>query len=127
VSKRERETELLYVGDEIRAAIGDYYTHGPAPAFPQDWSDLLQDQRFPAIRRHLRKLYADPMTGAADWQIIRDPNGAMTGVASSSQKTPMKRANFSGANAAFEGAECYCNWQFVYHPQTGQRRVIPQQ
>jgi type II secretory pathway pseudopilin PulG len=126
VSKREREAELLYVGDEIRAAIGDYYTHGPAPAFPPDWRDLIQDQRFPAVRRHLRKLYADPMTGQADWQIIRDPNGAIMGVASNSHKTPMKRANFSAADAAFEDAECYCDWQFVYLPQAGQRRVKPQ-
>jgi len=73
----------------------------------------------------LRQVYLDPMTGSANWQLLRDPDGGIYGVSSSSRRAPFKRANFSEEDSAFAGAECYCDWRFEFSPlqrQSGLRR-----
>jgi type II secretory pathway pseudopilin PulG len=117
--RREREAQLLFVGDQYRRAIAHYYADGRR--YPQALTDMLQDNRYPQIHRQLRRLYVDPMTGKADWQLVPAGDGGIMGVASSSQQKPIKVASFPIADAAFEGAECYCAWQFVYAPRRGAR------
>jgi hypothetical protein len=56
------------------------------------------------------------MTGKADWQLLRDPDGGIYGVSSSSQGVPLKRANFSDEDDDFTGAKCYCDWRFAFLP-----------
>lgn len=121
VTQREREAQLLFVGHAYRDAIASYYASGPAAhQLPQELGDLLQDERQPLPRKHLRRLYLDPMTGRADWQLMRDPDGGIYGVSSSSQHVPLKRANFSDEDADFADAKCYCDWRFEFAPS--QRR-----
>jgi type II secretory pathway pseudopilin PulG len=110
--RRDKEVELLWIGDQYRTAIGRYRASGGQ--YPQALTDLLEDKRFPVVRRYLRKLYADPMTGAADWQPIVAPGGGILGIASSSQGKPIKVAGFALADVVFEKMECYCDWKFVY-------------
>src|SRR3954470_6772670 len=71
--RREKEAELLWVGDQYRAAIGQYFATGGQ--YPATLADLLEDRRFPQVRRYLRRLFPDPMTGLADWELI-DAGGA---------------------------------------------------
>src|SRR6516162_10687659 len=86
--QREREAQLLWVGDAYRAAIGSFYRHGGR--YPESLQQLVQDDRSPVTLRHLRQLYPDPMTGAADWTLIPDPMSQhIMGVASSSKATPI--------------------------------------
>ncbi|MBV8403130.1 MAG: type II secretion system protein, partial [Gammaproteobacteria bacterium] len=66
--QRDKEAQLLWVGHAYRDAIASYYVHGGQ--FPQSLEQLLQDDRSPVPLRHLRQLYPDPMTGAADWTLI---------------------------------------------------------
>ena len=114
--RREREAQLLWVGHAYRNAIASYYVHGAQ--FPQSLQQLLQDDRSPVPLRHLRALYPDPMTGAADWTLISDPvSQRIMGVASSSKATPIKHKGFELADAVFEDTDCYCAWQFVYWPR----------
>jgi type II secretory pathway pseudopilin PulG len=113
--QRERETQLLFVGDEIRAAIAMYYAFGHH--YPQSLQDLLGDPRSTLPRRYLRRLYRDPMTGDADWTLVPAPGGGIMGVASSSKLTPIKRTGFTQIDMSFENADCYCYWQFVYVPR----------
>lgn len=115
--RREREAQLLFVGDAFRSAITSYYANGRQ--LPQTLDDLIEDKRVPVPRRHLRRIYLDPMTGQADWQLLRDPDGGIFGVSSSSKQAPLKRANFASEDAQFEGAECYCEWQFVLSAARG--------
>jgi len=110
--RRDREAELLFVGDQIRAAIGRYYAAGAV--YPLALKDLLADNRAPQARHFLRRLYPDPMTGNPDWQLILGAGGGIIGVASSSQDKPIKVANFSDADADFKDTQCYCDWKFVY-------------
>src|SRR5262245_44395213 len=67
-AQREREQELLFVGNQFRTAFMNYYANTPAgkPRFPRTLDDLVEDSRFPVPRRHLRRVYADPMTGKPD-------------------------------------------------------------
>jgi hypothetical protein len=74
------------------------------------------DPRFPQVRRHLRRLYADPITGTADWKLIMAPDGGIMGVASRSKRVPIKQKGFEPIDSSFEDAKCYCNWQFIALP-----------
>ena len=113
--QRERETQLLFVGDAFRMAISGYYAHGHR--YPQTLQDLLLDDRSPVPLRYLRRLYFDPMTNSADWQLVLAPEGGIKGVYSGSMRTPIKRANFAPVDAFFADSDCYCAWQFVYEPR----------
>jgi type II secretory pathway pseudopilin PulG len=124
--RRDKEADLLFAGDQIRNAIGHYYAETPSGThtYPVSLEELLQDQRWPQVHRHLRRLYIDPMTASTDWQLIPAPEGGIMGVASTSTGEPIKKANFAGADRAFYMAESYSNWQFVYKP--GTRGRVPQ-
>lgn len=115
--KRESEKELLFVGNQFRRAIEAYYEASPGvKRYPRDLNELLRDERAPAVRRHLRRLYADPMTGQADWELVRQGDQIL-GVHSRSQRAATKRASFHGRDAIFEGASIYADWRFIYTPQ----------
>lgn len=117
-TQRDREAELLFVGEQFRHAITSYYDQGPAGVrqFPAKLEDLLQDRRFPTTRRHLRKVFVDPLTGKPDWGLVRGQGGAITGVFSTSAAAPIKRAEFPAAYRQFESAKSYRDWRFVYGP-----------
>jgi type II secretory pathway pseudopilin PulG len=122
--QRERETQLLFAGHAYRMAIASYYAHGHQ--FPATLQVLLLDDRFPVPTHHLRRLYPDPITGAPDWTLIPTPSGTgIMGVASSSQRTPIKRAGFELIDASFKDSDCYCAWQFIYYPNRFMRGVVP--
>ena len=111
---RDREAELLYVGNQYRRAIERYYVSGPRQ-FPRALEDLLKDPRKPGTERYLRKLYFDPMTGKSEWGLVKAPDGGIMGVYSLSEDSPKKVANFGFANREFEGVSKYSDWRFVYN------------
>lgn len=115
--QREREEELLFVGDQIRRAIGSYYEASPTEPkrFPATLEVLLEDKRFLPARRHLRRIYADPMTGTAHWTLVTAAGGGVIGVHSSSRRAPLKRSGFTGIDAQLEHKARYDEWHFVYH------------
>lgn len=118
VVKRDREAELLFRGVEIKRAIGSYYRLSPGVSvFPKSLDDLVKDPRQPSIVRHLRKLYTDPMTGKADWVLIKDKGGGVLGVRSSSEARPLKKGGFPAALSGLEGKGSYSEWRFVFEPK----------
>jgi type II secretory pathway pseudopilin PulG len=120
-SKREKEIELIFIGHQVRGAISRYYA-AAGFRYPPELADLVSDERSAVPRHFLRQIYRDPMTGQADWQIIRAADGGVMGIASSSKAMPIKRANFELLEAGFEDMECYCDWEFVYEPRRGRVR-----
>ena len=113
--QRERETQLLFVGDAFRMAIAGYYAHGHR--YPATLENLLADDRSPVPMRYLRRLYLDPMTNSTNWQLVPAPQGGIKGVYSASMLAPIKRRNFADIDQGFTGQDCYCAWQFVYEPR----------
>jgi type II secretory pathway pseudopilin PulG len=118
VAQREKEAELLFVGEQYRRAIESYQRRGPGAEkpYPPSLEELLQDRRFPMPVRHLRRLYPDPMTGRPEWGLVRDAQGGITGVYSLAEGTPMKTAGFTPLQEGFEGASSYRDWVFKARP-----------
>jgi len=116
--KREREQELLKVGDTIRKAIGNYYnqTPGVVKQYPPNLEALLRDNRFPVPKRYLRKLYLDPVTQREGWGILEAPSGGVMGVYSLSAASPYKTKNFRPLYRHFENQKYYGEWYFAYVP-----------
>jgi type II secretory pathway pseudopilin PulG len=113
-SQREKEAELLFRGNQFQAAIASYYKK--ENRYPQSLEQLLEDKRYPMPVRHLRRLYADPMTGEAEWGLVDAPGGGVMGVYSRSEHAPVKTGNFSLKNREFEQAARYADWKFVHSP-----------
>ena len=116
-ARREKEAELLFIGNQYRRAIGLYYlaTPGPNKMYPRQIEDLLKDPRQPGTMRHLRKLFPDPMTGKP-FVVIKGADGGVQGVASASEVAPLKVAGFRVRDAIFEGAQKYSEWKFIHTP-----------
>lgn len=116
-ARRDREQELRFVGREFRDAIRSYYQIQIVAGkheYPPTLEALLRDNRFPGVRRHLRRIYTDPMTGSAEWGVVR-VNGRVAGVHSLSDKTPLKQDNFEPDEASLRQRERYRDWVFT-HP-----------
>lgn len=114
VVQREKEAELLFVGEQYRRAIESYQQRGPGSEkpYPPSLEALLQDRRFPMPVRHLRRLYPDPMTGRPEWGLVRDDQGGIVGVHSMADGVPMKTAGFPPVQEGFEAASSYREWVF---------------
>ncbi|HJU99850.1 MAG TPA: type II secretion system protein [Burkholderiaceae bacterium] len=128
VLQRSRaERELLYIGAAFSDALQSYASATPAgqPAQPATLKDLLKDPRFPGTRRHLRKIFVDPITGKAEWGLVRlgegegkdagkgDGKGGIVAVYSLSDARPVKVGNFPTRFQAFEGRAHLSDWKFT--------------
>lgn len=78
--QRDKEEELLFRLGEFRRAIASYrQDHG---RYPAKLKDLLEDRTQLQLRRYLRRIYPDPMTGEADWKLefLVDKSGVIAGI-----------------------------------------------
>ena len=116
-AQRQKEEELLFIGNQVRQAIGGYYEASPGvKRFPHRLEDLLEDKRYPMPQRYLRRMYKDPMTGQAQWGTIPSQDGGIMGVYSLSESAPIKTGNFAARDATLEGTGRYADWHFSYVP-----------
>lgn len=114
-ARRDKEAELLFVGQQYRQAIERYYLGGQRQ-YPRSLDDLLKDPRRPTTERYLRTRYLDPITGTAQWGIVQAPGGGIMGVHSLSDQAPLKTANFRRRDSGFENLVTYADWKFIYAP-----------
>lgn len=116
--QRERETQLLWVGQQYRAALESYYrsTPGPVKHLPPTIEELVRDSRFPNPVRHLRQAYPDPMQPEVPWGIVRRGN-QIIGVYSQADGAPLRRSGFAPGLENFEGAAQYSAWRFLFIPR----------
>ena len=118
VVKREKEAELLFRGLAIKRAIALYYnTSRPGlKQYPKSLEDLVKDPGSPTVRRYLRKVYPDPITGG-EWVLLKDANERIKGVHSASEEAPLKMGGFPEELKEFEGKGRYSEWVFEFAPQ----------
>lgn len=112
--QRENERELLFIGDQYRAAISSYYesTPGGVKQYPKKLEDLLLDSRLPVIKRHIRRLYNDPMTANQPLGLIKQQD-YIVGVYSLSTQKAIKKTGFPTIYESFAETTTYDEWKFV--------------
>ncbi|MGV3499138.1 MAG: type II secretion system protein [Hydrogenophaga sp.] len=112
-AQREREAQLLFVGHQFRLALASYREASPLgmPIAPATLDELIEDRRHPAPRRHLRRLWRDPMTGSTDWGLVV-VGGRIVGVYSRDTREPLRTA-FAPRDAEFAGLASYSQWVFL--------------
>ncbi|HRH82381.1 MAG TPA: type II secretion system protein [Thiobacillaceae bacterium] len=113
-AKREKEAELLFIGKQYQQALASYNQASPGTAkrYPVSLDQLLIDNRFPHVVRHLRRIWRDPITGSSLWGVERDESGGIAGVYSLSEDQPIKKANFGPGKEHFTDATSYRMWVF---------------
>lgn len=119
-AQREREEQLLQVGQAYLKAIGEYYenTPGTVKRWPSELSDLLEDTRLIGLRRYLRKAYFDPITRSNKWGVVRAPDGGIQGVYSLSELRPIRTAGVGLPDEIGPTPARYSDWRFVYQPKS---------
>lgn len=130
VAQQEREAELLFRGGQLRDALQRFHTQTPTgqPALPRTLDELLLDRRWPEPRQHLRRLWADPFTGTADWVLLRGADGGIVGLHSRATRPLLRRtglpAGVADATAGLERAPLARDWVFAIQP-TGRNHPNP--
>ena len=126
LARAAAEQELLEEGAAFSAALDSYAAATPQgkPTQPPTMQDLLKDNRFPNVKRHLRKIFVDPISGKAEWGITYagDKIGVI-GIYSLSQAQPLKQANFDERFQNFENKAHYADWKFVANGQGALERA----
>ena len=121
VVQRDRENELLFIGNQFRQALQGYYASNQR--YPLRLEDLLRDDRNVGVQRHLRKIFNDPITGTANWGTIKLADGQIVGIYSLSEGEPMKKAGFRARDAGLEDKAKYSEWIFM--PGSGSGPAAP--
>ena len=114
--RAQAEQELLEIGAAYGEALRSYAAATPRgfPAVPPTLQDLLKDPRFPGTRRHLRKIFVDPITGSTEWGVLYQGDKAgVLAVYSLSRAQPLKVANFDARFQGFENKEHLSEWKFT--------------
>ena len=110
--RMEKENELIFRGMAYKNALKSYYDASKGKkTYPESLEALISDPRY-SDKKHIRKLYADPITGKA-WVLFKTRDGGISGVACSSDKRPLKQTGFPAAIKQFEGAQHYSDWVFM--------------
>ncbi|MNN45292.1 hypothetical protein D3C81_1596180 [compost metagenome] len=120
LQRQAAEQELLDIGAQFSDALYSYAAATPPgqPQQPPTLAALLRDPRTPQLRRHLRKLFVDPITGRAEWGLLYQPgSNGIIGVHSLSQAAPLKVGNFEARFAGFEGKAHFSEWRFMVDAQ----------
>jgi len=125
--KREKERQLLFVGNQYRQAIAAYYNRSPGSVkqYPNTLSELLKDPRQLVPTRYLRQIYPDPVTGKAEWGLVKTREDRIMGVFSLSEDETVKQSNFREADKEFEGKMRYAEWRFTYIPSQVSPQSVP--
>jgi type II secretory pathway pseudopilin PulG len=116
LQRQAAEQELLDIGAQFSDALYSYAAATPPgqPQQPPTLAALLRDPRTPQLRRHLRKLFVDPITGRAEWGLLYQPgSNGIIGVHSLSQAAPLKVGNFEARFAGFDGKTHFSEWHFM--------------
>lgn len=131
LARRDAEAHLLMVGAELQAALRSYAgvpaeaQQAPGARGPRTLEELLRDTRHPGIRRHLRQIHADPLSGKYEWGLVEDAAGFVIGVYSLAPGQPIRQAGFEATWRSFNDATSYRDWVFGLPDAQGRRPPAP--
>lgn len=114
--RREKEIELLYIGEQFRKAFKSYYDATPPGqnSYPSTLQALLKDPRFPTPKRYLRRIPLDPITGTVNWGQKAAPGGGIFGVYSMSDRQPIIIHSAVVSATSLGHQPKYSEWVFGY-------------
>jgi type II secretory pathway pseudopilin PulG len=117
---REKEEELILIGSAFVQAIASYHQRSPGSVkiYPAALADLAEDKRFVSTMRHIRRIYADPVTKTNDWGLVYAPEGGITGIYSKAEAETLLRKPFTLNNAEAISGIRYSSWKFVYRAKS---------
>lgn len=119
---RAAENELIQIGNEFSRAFESYYRQSPGAIgrYPMKLDDLVKDPRYPEVKRHLRRIYRDPLTTEKKWGLIAAPGGGIMGIYSLSKQATIRSKppenvlhTYPENDVTLEG---YSSWRFGYVP-----------
>jgi len=118
MQRAQAEEELLDTGAAFSAALQSYAQATPKgqPLQPPSLQELLKDPRTPALRRHLRKIFVDPVTGSTEWGVLYRADKVSLGVVavySLSKARPLKIGNFDARFVGFDAKRHLSDWKFI--------------
>ncbi|MCW5651993.1 MAG: type II secretion system protein [Ramlibacter sp.] len=118
-ARREREADLLRVGEAYARAIGSYYEASPGMVkqWPRSLADLVSDNRYVGTLRHIRRLYPDPVTRGLEWGLIESDDGGISGVFSQSTDSPIRTSAIDLGVVRLPDARQYSDWRFSFAPE----------
>ncbi len=126
MKRRIAEERLLAIGKEFGNAF-ESYANASAPGRPRSpmsLQDLLKDPRSLTVRRHLRKIYIDPLTDGDQWGEVPAISGpGISGLYSLAKGQPIKIANFDARFEDFEEKTSYQQWIFAARASTTQSQT----
>ncbi len=113
--RRDREQELLRIGQVYASAIAAYYRMSPGSQkrYPANLDALVVDTRFVGTVRHMRKVYADPIDPTQAWGVVRAADGGIVGVFSTSTDQPLRREPLQLDRVLLPTASQYAEWRFI--------------
>lgn len=113
--RREREQELLRIGNLYAQALAEYHDASPGSAkqYPQQLAQLLADTRYVGLRRYLRKLYPDPIDPSQPWGLVLDAQQRIVGVYSRSEQAPIAQGPQALSATEIDPAQHYADWKFI--------------
>jgi type II secretory pathway pseudopilin PulG len=136
ITRREAEQALQVVGMEFEQALYSYANATPisnglnsnsVAKGPRTFDELLKDTRFASVKRHLRQLQADPLTGLNQWGVVTDNTGFILGIYSLAPGKPIQQTGFVNAHSNFENSINYESWVFglpsVYSPENQSTQI----
>lgn len=114
--QREKEKELIFIGEQYINAIASYYntSNGDAKHYPEKLEYLVKDPRATILKRHIRKLWKDPLTNKSDWGIIKAADNGIAGIYSKAKGKPIKKNGFGSLESLLANKTSYSEWQFIY-------------
>lgn len=117
LSMREKERDWVFVGQQYQKAINQYYAQSPngIKELPKSIDDLVRDQRFLKVTRHLRRAYKDPLTGQ-DWLELRNEAGLLVGVRSASAQPIFLRSALGALVSDLQNIQFHQDLKFEFKP-----------
>ena len=114
-AQREREQDLLRVGQLYAQAILAYHRGSPGSdkTWPKSVEDLELDPRMLSTVRYLRAPYTDPMVPGKPLGLVRAADDTIRGVFSTSVATPFRQGAVDLGVVVLAPAQRYSDWQFV--------------
>ena len=112
--RRSKERELMRVGALYAHALADFRDSSPGSlkTYPRSLDELVLDARFLGVRRHLRRLYPDPLEPARPWGLVKDADGHIVAVFSQSLDEPLAAGAVDLGDVVLAPVHRYCDWKF---------------